>query len=543
MAALTYNESDIRNLSSLPLREGQIIYLFDTGEAYYDINGATRLKSNQISFIATEEERVAMQNPDNNLVYCTLDSKSFYRYDGFRGWYLVDQTTDIEDLLAIYENMTLGTITKGTGAQKVLYAPRSLARGIYTDNGVTVEDILKTLTRLGTGTATVTATQAGQKTFSIPYPFENYDSGGNTFMVFLGTTFVDSSRYSVQNGNLTFIDNTSVANGRTVTFVFLFNSKHPLTSELVNPYMDGKYIAKGTIPANRLERYSSELNNFDIETVATSAAVARLYESLLTKLEALGSPQAVYLIAGGDGENVTAYSTNFTLTDFAIIHLRMNTTLKDNATLSINGGEPIPIYFDFYNRITRGMIFPQQVISLFYNEAEKRFYAFTALPFHVVTSELVYTTVEDRESTFNYQPLDFDYLTDHLTVYQDGIRLIPNKHYKDNYNNSISLLGYTAPKDTEFTFVADRIARLGVGIPDEASTTYVAPEENPGGSGELFNTIDDDELGDRFVSGNWTIYSDMTSSNNLYFLYNDVLKVIMTPNGEVIANEFKEENL
>ena len=35
----------------------------------------------------------------------------------------------------------------------------------------------------------------------------------------------------------------------------------------------------------------------------------------------------------------------------------------------------------------------------------------------------------------------------------------------------------------------------------------------------------------------------MTSSNNLYFLYNDVLKVIMTPNGEVIADEFKEENL
>ena len=51
--------------------------------------------------------------------------------------------------------------------------------------------------------------------------------------------------------------------------------------------MDGKYIAKGTIPIDRMERRSSALTDNDIGAVATSAAVARLYENILTKLEAL----------------------------------------------------------------------------------------------------------------------------------------------------------------------------------------------------------------------------------------------------------------
>lgn len=544
MAALTYNETDSMNLSSLPLVEGQIIYLFDTGEAYYDINGGTRLKTTAVVWLATEEERLNYSNPDSYTIYCPLDSKSFYRHDSFRGWYLVDQTTDIEDILEIYDKMILGTITKGTGTHQQLYASRGLARGIYTDNGVTVEDILKTLTRLGTGTATVTATQAGQKSFNIPYPFENYDTGGNTFMVFIGTTFVANNRYTVNGDTLTFIDDTAVQNGRTVTFVFLYNSKHPLTTELVNPYMDGKYIAKGTIPIDRMERRSSALTDNDIGAVATSAAVARLYESILTKLEALGSPQARYIQAGGDGLNITAHAPSYILRDFDIIHLRMNTSIKQDATLSVNGGEAIPIYMDFYNRIIGGAVYPNEVISLFYNDQEKRFYAFTGLPFHVTTSELVYTTVEDGEVNFNYEALDFDYMMDHLTVYQDGIRLVNNYNYRDNYNGSISLLGYTAKKNTEFTFLATRISRMGVGVPSDADTTYIAPDENPGGSGTVYNPIDDDQgQNETFVSGNWSIYSDNLGSNNLMFLYNDVLKVVMTPTGQVIANEFREEDV
>lgn len=532
------------NLSSLPLVEGQIIYLFDTGEAYYDINGGTRLKTTAVVWLATEEERLNYSNPDSYTIYCPLDSKSFYRHDSFRGWYLVDQTTDIEDILEIYDKMILGTITKGSGTQQQLYAPRGLARGIYTDNGVTVEDILKTLTRLGTGTATVTATQAGQKSFNIPYPFENYDTGGNTFMVFIGTTFVANNRYTVNGDILTFIDDTAVQNGRTVTFVFLYNSKHPLTTELVNPYMDGKYIAKGTIPIDRMERRSSALTDNDIGAVATSAAVARLYENILTKLEALGSPQARYIQAGGDGLNITAHAPSYVLRDFDIIHLRMNTSIKQDATLSVNGGEAIPIYMDFYNRIIGGAVYPNEVISLFYNDQEKRFYAFTGLPFHITTSELVYTTVEDGEVNFNYEALDFDYMMDHLTVYQDGIRLVNNYNYRDNYNGSISLLGYTAKKNTEFTFLATRLSRMGVGVPSGASTTYVEPDENPGGSGTVYNPIDDDQgQNETFVSGNWSIYSDNLGSNNLMFLYNDVLKVVMTPTGQVIANEFREEDV
>lgn len=545
MAALLYYETSSSQLANLSLQAGRLTRVYDTNKSYYDISNTTRIKISNVVYYQSEDDRVAEESPSSSKLYIVLDSYSFYRYDSFKHWILVSESSEIEDLLAIFTDLTPSTLYKGSNLNKNYIAPVGLAKTTFMTDGSTVEDILKTMTHLGTAIGYVTATEAGQKSFKIPYPFENYDVGGNTFMVFIGTTFIDNRRYSVsKDGNtLVFNDDTSIKSGRSVTFVFLFNTKAPaLTNSSITPYLDGKYIAKGTIPINRMEKYSSSITEDDINSVATSAAVARLYESLLAKLDALGSNQAVYLVAGGDGENITAYSTSFTLTDFSIIHLRLNASgIKDNATLSINGGERIPIYATWYEPISDVHFVDQQVISLFYNESENRFYAFTGLPMKVVTTELVYTTVLDDEFTFNFEALDLDPLREHLSVYQDGIRLVEGQHYQNNNNNTISLIGYRAEKDTEFTFVSTRLSNVSASAPEGA--TYQEPSSNPGGTGEVYNPVDDDNISsDKIEIGSWTILTD-TISNNLQFLYNDVLKFVITPTSETIANEYNEQDL
>lgn len=546
MAALLYHESSSSQLANLELQAGSVIYLIDTNKSYYDISNTTRIKISNIVYFQTEDDRIAETSPSSKNIYIVLENYSFYRYDNFTKWSLVSDSSEIEDLLAIFKSLTPSTLYKGSNLTKNYLAPVTLAKSTFMTDGSTVEDVLKTMTHLGTSIDYVVATEAGQKTFRIPYPFNNYDIGGNTFMVFIGTTFIDNRRYSIsKDGKFLILNDISVKNGRSVSFVFLFNVKAPaLSSSSVTPYIDGKYITKRTIPISRLEKYSTSITENDINSVATSAAVARLYESLLSKLDALGSNQAVYLIAGGDGTNITAYNSNFTLTDFTIIHLRLNSSgIKNNATLSINGGKRIPIYATWYEPISDVNLKDQQVISLFYNESENRFYAFTGLPMKVLTTELVYTTVLDNEYTFNFEALDLDPLREHLSVYQDGIRLVEDYHYQNNNNNTISLIGYRAEKDTEFTFVSSRLSNVSSSIPEDA--VYQEPTPNPGGEGEIYNPDigTDDIPAKNFIDiGSWTILTD-DISNNLQFLYNDVLKFVITPTSEAITKTYTEHDL
>lgn len=69
------------NLDTVPIVDGQIIYVKDTHELLFDI-GSTRTKASDIIFIETLEERNALQNKLQNKIYCVLETNKLYRYDG-----------------------------------------------------------------------------------------------------------------------------------------------------------------------------------------------------------------------------------------------------------------------------------------------------------------------------------------------------------------------------------------------------------------------------------------------------------------------------
>lgn len=68
-------------LDTVPITDGQIIYVKDTHELYFDVNN-TRTKATDIIFVDTVVERDAIVAPFQNKVYCVLENNKLCRYDG-----------------------------------------------------------------------------------------------------------------------------------------------------------------------------------------------------------------------------------------------------------------------------------------------------------------------------------------------------------------------------------------------------------------------------------------------------------------------------
>ena len=69
------------NLDTVPVVDGQIIYVKDTHELFFDI-GSTRTKASDIIFVETLEERNTLSIKLQNKIYCVLETNRLYRYNG-----------------------------------------------------------------------------------------------------------------------------------------------------------------------------------------------------------------------------------------------------------------------------------------------------------------------------------------------------------------------------------------------------------------------------------------------------------------------------
>ena len=541
-------------LNRYPMKAGQVFRCTvrgTTGDGsdstsiivYIDLNNSTRMSTNSIIFLATEDDRIQLQDPDSGKLYVTLDTKTFYitQYDN---WVTVSNVNDIKHIFFL-NNLTVSTIYRQSNGNTTPYAPRTIGSAVYLSSGATVEDLARNVTRLSTSIAHVTATMNEQTSFEVPYPFENYMTLGNSMMVFVGTTFIVNTRYSLSSDYsvLYFLNGMHVKKGRDVTFVFLYNSRPMLNGSAPLSYMtyDGGYMADATLPIQKLEKYSSSLYNKDLDCVATSKAIADLYETLLSKIDNLDSKYAIYAKAFGTGTAYQIDVPNFVLSDFSIIHMRANVACGNNATLKVNNGEAIPIYATFTDRLVAGDIAEGEVVTLTYNADENRFYIISDTGTMITSTQFIYLTSKDGEDTFDLSQLDYNPTFDILEVYQDGFMLTEDEHYTVGTNNdSVTLLGYTADQYTEFTF---RILTIDKAMPGAARSTLNAHASRTIDLNELENTSarmsrTAKRASEVFNTGKWDIITDEGGSNNLSFVYNGMIAITMTPSGEVIANKF-----
>lgn len=449
MATLKYLATERAHLSQVPISEGQFTYTTDTNEVFYDVAHDIRFKTNKLKVVDTDTERYRLSNNDQvstDLIYYIKESELFYVWTG--AWKNVVATTEITRFLGDYKNVTPTTLVKG----EERFAPMTIASQVYTDDGETLEAKVRQISHIASAFDSIVVTKKG-KTFDIPVPFERYFDQPNMLLVFIGTLQIYPNRYSIEGNQITFQE--EVEAGRTINFYFIYNAQAPKL-ETMN-YIDGAYLNKGTVPIDRMQKYSHSYTSNDTTSVASSAAVKSLYDKMNALLDRGGI--ITRCVTKDDTVNMnTTLPNEYKLLDGNVISVRFHANVGNNPTLRVDG-KAIPIFVGFEpakaNEIQAG-----DELYLQYDYISERFYVTNGLPYLIDSTTYSYAVLADGENVFRFNTLNYDPGVDRLEVFHNGVRLIQGKNYKFiAESKSISLVGYTADKGDVIEIVVYKVAR------------------------------------------------------------------------------------
>ena len=449
MATLKYLATERAHLSQVPISEGQFIYTTDTEEVFYDVAHDIRFKTNKLKIVNTDTERYRLSNNDQvstDLIYYIKESELFYVWTS--AWKNVVATTEITRFLGDYKNVTPTTLVKG----EERFAPMTIASQVYTDDGETLEAKVRQISHIASAFDSIVVTKKG-KTFDIPVPFERYFDQPNMLLVFIGTLQIYPNRYSIEANQITFQE--EVEAGRTINFYFIYNAHAPKL-ETMN-YIDGAYLNKGTVPIDRMQKYSHSYTSNDTTSVASSAAVKSLYDKMNALLDRGGI--ITRCVTKDDNVNMgTTLPNEYKLLDGNVISVRFHANVGNNPTLRVDG-KAIPIFVGFEpakaNEIQAG-----DELYLQYDYLTERFYVTNGLPYLIDSTTYSYAVLADGENVFRFNALNYDPGVDRLEVFHNGVRLIQGKNYQFiSESKSISLVGYTADKGDVIEIVVYKVAR------------------------------------------------------------------------------------
>lgn len=366
--------------------------------------------------------------------------------------YSISLTHDEAWSVETIKKMVPTTIVDNKG---VVYAPRSLSTSVFMESGESIDVRLRSISKVGLAEKAVIATEERQRTFVIPYPFENYLSEGNSFWIYVGGILVDSTRYymSEDGSSITFIDEDDyVEKDRTCKFLFWYNSATPDTGVLL--IMDGKYITPYSIETNRLAQTSDSIDLNNPESVATSRAVCTVRNVLNERIDSIAGNVSVTCFAdeASTATELIVKIPNYILADSNMIHIRLREDLGPNATLQINDEPAMPIY-NGNNRVEAG---PKagEIINVSFSSLENRFYIYGVSTFKLQTT-YSHVSPDEGTSTINFN-LSYNPLVDKLDVYYNGIKLFPDVNFTLN-ESSIELLDFTTEAGDLFTFELTQI--------------------------------------------------------------------------------------
>ena len=449
MATLKYLATERAHLSQVPITEGQFIATTDTNEVFYDVAVDIRFKTNKLTLVDTDAERYRLSNNyqvSTDVIYYIKESELFYIWTG--AWKNVVATTEITKFLGDYKNITPTTLVKG----EERFAPLTIASQVFTDDGETVEAKVRQISHIASAFDSIVVTKKG-KTFDIPVPFERYFDQPNMLLVYIGTLQIYPNRYSIEGNKITFQE--EVEAGRTINFYFVYNAHAPKL-ETMN-YIDGAYINKGTIPIDRMQKYSHSYTTNDATSVASSAAVKGLYDKMNALLDRGGI--ITKCVTKDDNTTMnTSLPNEYKLLDGNVISVRFHANVGNHATLRVDG-KNIPIFIG-YDPVKTGDIHAGDELYLQYDYLTERFYVTNGLPYLIDSTTYSYAVVADGENTFTFNALNYDPGVDRLEVFHNGVRLIQGKNFSFNSESkSISLVGYTADAGDVLEMVVYKVAR------------------------------------------------------------------------------------
>ena len=337
------------------------------------------------------------------------------------------------------------------------------ASSIIDANGISLEDRLNHISHLAFIRDSITASQDGQQTFEITYPFANYLAGGNYIEFRLDGMTVSPSQYTlIENTNevgeafgctVTFAV-SALAKGKTIDILYLYNAGNLNGTVTV---IDGNMIANKSISVIKLNASDSYTMD-DPNSVATSRAVYRLYQNI-SEIATDASSKSMFvkdlLPANSNAIMVDLSHEGIMLSERYIMLLVYLTAGKaENIETIISyvvDGQTVIKRFDC--EIPNGAG-DGRILKLLVNQSECIVLETTKM--HIARNRFFhYCTSVSQDISF--KGLDYD-SNGVLSVYHNGVRLFEDLDYTMNHSTQmITLTTRPAVRDVivfEFEYLA-----------------------------------------------------------------------------------------
>ena len=463
MAKLRYMEMNRDNVSYVSITAGQIIHCLDTGEVFYDNGNTQRLNVSTIIPVGTIDQVVEpiqdrlyidrrKQVVGNDIVYASPEDVILYIYNSSGNFQQVTETSEVNGFLSPYMEIEPAIIEENGRAR----APLTLARCVYTDDGNTLQDLVKDIKRLKVKTQSM---QLSGSTLTMTLPYTGYfDNPDNYILVFINGNILGDDKYTINNNTITF---TSATSGNvSIVYIYQVDSLDSSTNSI--RYIDGAYVLDNSITTNKLNNVTSSYTSDDETALVNAKALHDLHTNLSQTISNLDSTAIVYATdSSSSGSKLTLSISGYTLNDCNVITVRTKYNLAASCKVKINSLSEVPIYTDMDTVLAANIVQANTVITLRYNQQDNRFYLINPDLYKVVKDRVKYTVTGTNVTTIPITLDNYNSIVDCVDVYYKNIRLFDPDNYSLNGNN-IVLNGFSATNGDVFIFERSRVKTVNL---------------------------------------------------------------------------------
>lgn len=232
-------------LKEFPVLKDTLLYTIDTNETYFDLNNTERMQIKTGVQCSNENQIFAAINPSPNKIFISRKTNKIYRRSDNRFEEITERSQLVDLLISVKEMKPVVLRENG-----VNIAPRTLMKQVFTEDGRTLEEIIKNRgldrhTFIFRKYVTLEAEQDHQKVFTIPYPIEGYDIKKFPIDVIFGNNeWITPNHYSISREQMVFDDvfAARILKGNLVTLVFYYTETIPFGEHINAHTINGRYV-------------------------------------------------------------------------------------------------------------------------------------------------------------------------------------------------------------------------------------------------------------------------------------------------------------
>jgi hypothetical protein len=232
-------------LKEFPVLKDTLLYTIDTNETYFDLNNTERMQIKTGIQCANENQIFATINPSPNKIFISRKTNKIYRRSDNRFEEITDRLQLVDLLISVKEMKPVVLREHG-----VNIAPRTLMKQVFTEDGRTLEEIIKNRgldrhTFILRRYVTLEAEQDHQKVFTIPYPIEGYDIKKFPIDVIFGNNeWITPNHYAISREQMVFSDvfAARILKGNLITLIFYYTETIPFGEHINANTINGRYV-------------------------------------------------------------------------------------------------------------------------------------------------------------------------------------------------------------------------------------------------------------------------------------------------------------